>query len=79
MSCHFTLKVDRAEGRPAKDDVIFYPVSEIFWNSCHSVGDDLIIDAKVESLYDEDCLNYPAHRVRLEQHGDQFMVGLVPK
>lgn len=79
MSYHFTLKVDRSQGRPSEDGAIYYPVSDIFWHSCKAAGKKLIVDAEVISLYDETDINYPASRIKLETHDGQPVIGLLPR
>ena len=79
MSVHLTLKIDRQMGRPSDNGTIYYPVSEIFWHSCQAAGDDLVVDAQIESLYDEVDINYPSSRVVLERQDGQPMVGLFLK
>jgi hypothetical protein len=80
MSINLQLKIDRNKGStPKGSKATYYPVTDIFWQTCKAAGDDLVIEACIESLYDEDCINYPASRVELEKCDGNSMVGLIPR
>ena len=80
MSKILELKIDRNEGRPSQQNsAVYYPVSEEFFKKCHEAGNDLVVEARIISQYDEDEINYPSSRVILERQDGKPLVGLIPR
>lgn len=80
MPTIITLKADRNEGVHFPNDrATYYPVSSIFWETCCAAGRGLIIDSRIQSLYDEEEINYPSSRVLLKEHEGRHLVGLKPR
>lgn len=79
MHVHLELKADRNEGfKKENSHVTYYPVSDIFWETCKVAGVDLIVEARIISLYEEGGMKYPSNRILLETHNGKRMIGFRP-